>query len=236
MIHLPSTLHVLHCCFHLFQYNIWNWAFQLYMLNKVPPLVFHVHQLFHVILPDFLKFLLSLSTLSLRNWHLKHHISLLLFALQSSKLTTVTTGLYFLQCWSIAIATTVSTFFLISHYCLRSPLLSILLQIVNKPFILYNATAISSLDDQVSECLTLPWYIQMPHQQQLRDWSSSHPILHFHDWSLMLSISFLQFYLAFDLFFIPSLFLREEVHHQKVMLTNNLFHRNNFDFIATVNK
>ena len=86
MIHLPSTLHVLHCCFHLFQYNIWNWAFQLYMLNKVPPLVFHVHQLFHVILPDFLKFLLSLSTLSFRNWHLKHHISLLLFALQSSKI------------------------------------------------------------------------------------------------------------------------------------------------------
>ena len=206
------------------------------MLNKVPPLVFHVHQLFHVILPDFLKFLLSLSTLSFRNWHLKHHISLLLFALQSSKIDNR-------HYWTLFSPMLVhrhsyNCFYILFDFTLLSSISFVVNSFTDSKQTLYSIHCNSNIitGRPGSECLTLPWYIQMPHQQQLRDWSSSHPILHFHDWSLMLSISFLQFYLAFDLFFIPSLFLREEVHHQKVMLTNNLFHRNNFDFIATVNK
>ena len=108
------------------------------MLNKVPPLVFHVHQLFHVILPDFLKFLLSLSTLSFRNWHLKHHTSLLLFALQFSKIDNHHYWTLFSPMLVHHIATTVSTFFLISHYCLRSPVLSVVNSFADSKQTLYS--------------------------------------------------------------------------------------------------
>ena len=206
------------------------------MLNKVPPLVFHVHQLFHVILPDFLKFLLSLSTLSFCNWHLKHHTSLLLFALQFSKIDNHHYWTLFSPMLVHHIATTVSTFFLISHYCLRSPVLSVVNSFADSKQTLYSIHCNSNIMTGPPGFWMSHFTLVYPDASPATDWSSSHPIFHFHDWSLMLSISFLQFYLGFDLFFIPSLFLREEVHHQKVMLTNNLFHRNNFDLIATVNK
>ena len=210
---------MINCITHLFNLNSHHCTLYLTSISAIASFIFNIHQLFHMLPPDFfrsstLTFTAPLSSLRQLIPATSFFFTTLCLAILNNSQPSQQKSIFSTApqaFWSIATYSTLLVSFLVSQYFFQSSSFWLCFQILNNSLFLHTATSTSLFYHHISKYLGLP--LVQP------------------DFTCNSSLS--QFQFLSELYFPPYFLLEHNIYQEKTMFTHYLFIGDYFHILDT---